>query len=272
MIFSLVSDVVTRDIDRMLHYALLWGFEAVELRMVGDARVPHVNEEKLIRRLQETEMEVSAVNPGLFEGSVREKVGWMNDLAMLPETIRFCERIDCSTILVSSFPDSEGVSAPSPDSDAARRMAAEALRRAGDVVGRKGLRIAVVNDAEGPAASTSALADLLADVDHEAVVAAWSPADALKAGSSPLDGLDGLAPRLACVRASQVRGPDYVPAPFDAGELDWTAILRRLQVQGFNGDITMELRAEPIKKQAVRDATWMISEWRKTRSGTGTTG
>jgi sugar phosphate isomerase/epimerase len=257
MILSWLPDLVTRDIDRLLHYTLLWGFEAVDLRMVENARVPHVKQEKLVRRLRETEVDVAAVVPGFFEGPVEERVGWMNDLAALPETIRFCKHVSCTTILVSSFRASESADA--------RSAAADALRRAGDVAGKQGIRIAVSNEADGLVPSAEDLSGLLSDIGHEAVVASWSPTEALRAGGHPEDGFDELLPFIAHVRAAQVSraGTDLNPAPFDAGELDWPHLMRRLRAGHFDGPICVEPRAEPVKKQAMRDATAMHRWWRE---------
>ena len=49
-----LTDTVTGDLDRALHYTSLWGLEGVELRTVGgpEDRVPFVNEAKLRRRLE----------------------------------------------------------------------------------------------------------------------------------------------------------------------------------------------------------------------------
>ncbi|MEM8558873.1 MAG: sugar phosphate isomerase/epimerase, partial [Bacteroidota bacterium] len=66
----LLTDTVTTDLDRALHYALLWGHEGLAIRTLGrhGERVPYVNEAKLKRRLDEHELPLVAVEPGLFEG------------------------------------------------------------------------------------------------------------------------------------------------------------------------------------------------------------
>ena len=63
MLTAWLTDTVTSDLDRALHYTLLWGLEGVELRTVGGAedRVPFVNEAKLKRRLSEHELPVVAI-------------------------------------------------------------------------------------------------------------------------------------------------------------------------------------------------------------------
>src|SRR5690606_13981037 len=114
-----LTDTVTPDLDRALHYTLLWGLEGVVLRAVGihDDREPHVNEAKLQRRLAEHDVPAVAVDPGLFEGPAGDRGAWMNDLALLPDVLAFCRRIGCGTVLVGALSGDEG-------------LAVEALRRA----------------------------------------------------------------------------------------------------------------------------------------------
>ena len=141
MLPALLTDTVTSDLDRALHYTLLWGLEAVELRTVGGAgdRVPFVNEAKLKRRLAEAEMPVAAVVPGMFEGPAGARAAWLNELAAFDETLHFCDRIGCRRVVVSAFAAEE----PSPEA------AADALTRAGRAAARHGIEVAVLNEAGG---------------------------------------------------------------------------------------------------------------------------
>ena len=78
-----LTDSVTPNLSRAVHYTLLWGLEGVVLRTVwtSDNRVPFVNEQQLRTRLQEADLPVVAIAPGLFEGHLREKaagvVSWI---------------------------------------------------------------------------------------------------------------------------------------------------------------------------------------------------
>ena len=64
-----LTESVTPDLCRAVHYTLLWGLEGVVLRTVGRSgnRVPFVNERQLRTRLEEPEGQVVAVDPGLFD-------------------------------------------------------------------------------------------------------------------------------------------------------------------------------------------------------------
>lgn len=277
-----LTDTLTSDLDRALHYTLLWGLEGVALRTVGSAaeRVPRVNEAKVQRRMAESEMLPAALAPGLFEGPLARRAAWMNDLATFGETLAFAERIGCPRIVVGSFgAEEDGAEEDSAPGDgaldeAALEQAAGALRRAGAAAERRGRTLAVQN-AVGMACPTgAALARLLRAADHPAVCAAWSPADALRAGEAPAAGLEALAGRVALVRCydgvPDAGGPDaetdgWAHAPLGEGALDWPAQLKALSRQGFAGPVSLELYVEPKPTHGLRSATTLIRMIRAAR-------
>src|SRR5690625_5255870 len=119
MINSWDIDAVTTDIDRAIHYTLLWGLDGIDLLVLDESRVPDVNEARLLRRLDEYEIDVTSMHPGYLEGSVHDRANWLIERAMLPDALRFCDRIGCKRILVGSFAAGQ----PAP-------MAVEPMRRA----------------------------------------------------------------------------------------------------------------------------------------------
>lgn len=264
MTFSWLPDLISRDLDRMLHYTLLWGFDAVDLRLVGNARVPHVNEEKLLRRLRETEVSVAAVSPGLFEGPAEEKVGWLNEIAVLPETIRFCEHIGCSTILVSGFRQT--------DAPGAYESAVDAFKRSAALAARRRMTLVVCNESDGLFPTLASLSALLNDVGSEALRISWSPAEEWLAtgsvgqveGEVPQHVLHDVLHYVMHLRIGQLSGTldSHAASALESGVIDWPAILSDLRKHGFDGVLSMETRAEPLKKQAMRDATLLHQLWR----------
>ena len=105
MVASWLTDIVTTDLDRALHYTHLWGYESIELRTVGGAseRVPDVNVKKLVRRLSEQDIRVAAIQPSLLESPVADSLAWRNELSDFGEIARFCEKTRCDRIIVSPF-------------------------------------------------------------------------------------------------------------------------------------------------------------------------
>lgn len=253
-----LTDTVTSDLDRAVHYTLLWGLEGVELRTVGGPgdRVPFVNEEKLKRRLQETELPVVSVVPGMFEGAVADRLTWLNEVAAFEETLSFCGRIGCSCVVISAFQAGEG------DATAA---AADALRRISAAAERRDIRVAVLNETSGAHATGAALGTLLDAVNRPNVLAAWSPAAALQAGEDPLAGLKALGGRIALVRAADglMKGGAWTPKPLGEGGVGWTAQMAHLKETGFDGPVSLEIRLEPAPKHGLHEATRLIELIRK---------
>lgn len=260
MLPTLLTDTVTPDLDRSLHYAALWGLEAVELRTVGGPgdRVPFVNERKLIRRLAEADFGVAAIMPGLFEGPVSDRVARLNEVASLADTLDFCARIGCRIVVASAFAREETF-------DHAR--AADLLRRAGDVAGRKDVTLALLNEASGAHDTGAQLAELLLSADHPQVLAAWSPAEALQAGEDPAVGLEALAGLVTLVRYRDGRGSGeaFVETEPGEGAVDWPLQLRMLHAHGFDGPVSLEVRVAPKPKVGVRAAARLVKSIREAR-------
>lgn len=258
MIPAWLTDTVTSDLDRALHYTLLWGLEGVELRTVGSAadRVPFVNEEKLRRRLAEHEMPVVSLVPGLFEAPASARAAWLNDLALLDDTLRFAGRLGARHVVVSAFAEAEDAGA-----------AVEALQRAGQVAARHGATLAVLNEVEMAHPTGSALARLLAAVDHPAVRAAWDPAAAVQAGEDALAGLDALGGRVALVRCADghVDEGTWVPAVPGEGSVGWAEHMRRLHATGFDGPVSLKIDVEPRPRSGLHAATRLIEMIRTAR-------
>lgn len=253
MLPAWLTDTVTSDLDRALHYTLLWGLEGVELRTVGKPsdQVPFVNEEKLRRRLAEHDVPVVAVVPGLFMGAAHDRAAWLNEVALCDETLDFCRRMGCPRVVVSAFAQA------GPDDTA---QAAEALRRVGTSAARRGMGVCVVNEAGMAHPTGAALAALLEAVAHPAVQAAWDPAAAVRAGEDPQAGLQALAGRVGLVQCYNVSAHDdaWTAAALEGGLVDWPVQLRMLHASGFNGPVTLEVHLKPFPQHGLRQATTLI--------------
>lgn len=240
MIPVLATDTVTGDLARAVGYALLWGLEGVALRTVGGERVPFVNEAALRRRLEEAELPVAAVDPGLFEGSAERRAAWLNDVAAFDDTAAFCRRLSCPVVRIGAL---------GAGGDAGAR--AEALHAMGDVAARAGLRLAVRNEAGTPTATGTDLAALLAAVDHPAVGADWHPAEAYGSGEPAMRGLEALlaSAKVLCVAVRDEAPADdgvLVDVPVGEGRLEWAAQLARLAAAGYDGPLALDVPGRPV--------------------------
>ncbi|PAP77508.1 sugar phosphate isomerase/epimerase family protein [Rubrivirga marina] len=245
-------DIATDDPARAVQLTLLWGLDGVALRGSEGGRVPEINEAPLRRRLEEAELAVVALDPGLFEGSAASRAVWLNDLARLDDVAAFARRFDCDLVRVGAL------AAPGFELEAA----ADALRQAGDRAAALGLRLAVRNLLGTDVATGADLAALLAAVDHGAVGADWRPADALASGEAPADGLSAVldASLAFCVgvRDGGVTDGEWVDDEIGAGAVGWDAHLRALAEAGVDGPLILDGLPDPARTTGLASATTLI--------------
>lgn len=254
----LLTDTVTADLDRAVHYTLLWGLDGVALRTVGGAgdRVPHVNEARLRHRLADAELPVAAVDPGLFEAPPAARTAWMNDVAAFADTASFCRRVGCEVVLVGAL------AAEAEGWDAA--AAGAALAQAAAVAAAAGLRLAVRNATGTACATGEALAAVLAAAAHPAAGAAWSPADALESGADPAAGLAalldaGVPLHYVAVRDGAVADGAWQEALPGEGAVGWPHQLGALAAAGYAGPLGLEVRLRPAATHGLRAGTALLT-------------
>jgi len=252
-------DIATDDPARAVQLTLLWGLDGVALRTVDGGRVPEITEGPLRRRLEEAELAVVALDPGLFEGSAASRAVWLNDLARLDDVAAFARRFDCDLVRVGAL--------GAPGLDAA--TAAAALREAGARAAALGLRLAVRNELGTAVATGGELAALLAAVDHDAVGADWRPADALASGESPEAGLGAVlgASRVLCVgvRDGGADEGEWFDEEIGAGAVGWDAHLGALAEAGADVPLILDGLPEPARTTGLASATAMIRAARAAR-------
>lgn len=251
MTTALLTDSVTADPARAVRLTLLWGLDAVVLRTVGGARVPDVAEGPLRRRLEENELPVAGLDPGLFEGSASARAGWLDDLARLDDLAPFARRVGAGLVRVGALA-----------ADDTTDGAAGALRQAGERAAALGLKLAVRNDVESVIATGAALAALLAEADHPALAADWRPADALVSGEDPEAGLRALTDAdvfIACVgvRDGKTDG-DWTETVVGEGAVGWGRQLSALAAAGFDGPLVLEAVPQPVRSAGLSSATALI--------------
>jgi sugar phosphate isomerase/epimerase len=251
-----LTDTLTPDLSRAIHYTLLWGLEGVVLRTLeGGARVPDVNESRLRRRLAQDDLPVVAIDPGLFEGEVADRAVWLNDLARIHEAAAFCNRIGCPMVLMGSLPG-----------DSADAVA-EPLRRAADRASHGNVRLAIRN--EGTRRTTAAeLAAVLDAVGHGGVVGCWDAAASMAAGEPAVEGARSLSGRLGLVvvRDGEMTSDGWQRSPLGEGGVGWNAVLKELRASGFDGPLCLDASGFTAK-EGLREATALIRLMRRAATG-----
>ncbi len=259
-----ITDSVTPDLSRAVHYTLLWGLEGVVLRTVGGSgnRVPFVNEQQLRARLADAELPIVAVDPGLFEGSVDNKAVWLNDLMILSDVANFCNRLGCETIITGALAGTEN------EFDVA--TTANVLSQAARIAHRAGTALALRNDASTGCASGERLADLVAAVGHANVSAAWSPADAMQAGNDPAVGLEALLDRgrlaMVFVRDGETEASGWVDRTPGQGGVGWEGQFRKLADAGFTGPLCLDVRGDSPAKRGLAQASALHEQIKAARA------
>jgi len=254
------TDTVTTDASRALHYTLLWGLDGVVLRTLGKAgeRVPFINEGPLRRRLDADEVPVFAIDPGLFEGDLRARASWMNEVDAFEDIASFCRRQSVSLVLAGALATG---AEPYDEVDAA-----DAIRQLGDAAARADLYVAIRNEGGTAVSTGAALASLLQHVSHPAVQADWRPLDALRAGEDPSAGLEALRD-VAQIASLTVKdeGPDGTPSVPGQGQIDWEGQLGVLAMDGWDGLVNVEVHGRPSGTFGLHTASAVISAVRRAK-------
>ena len=255
------TDAATDDPARAVRLTLFWGLEGVCLRTIAGGRVPTVTEGPLRRRLNEADLPVVALDPGLFEGRVASRASWLNEIDQLDEVAAFGARFGCQLIRVGALSDPDGFDA---------EAVTLALRQVGERAERLGLALAVRNEAGTAIATGAALAGLLAAVDHPAVGADWRPADALMSGEAPGEGLAALGAANVPVWCVGVRdgwqeADGWGEAEVGAGTLGWDAHLGALVEAGVDAPLVIDVLPMPPRSSGLASATALVRALRLAR-------
>ena len=257
-----LTDTVTSDLNRALHYTQLWGLHGMELRTVGgpDDRIPFVNERQIREQMEGTDLLLGSVVPSMFEGPVSDRAAWMNDLLRFEDTLKLCNRIECPRVTISPF-------AAEPEMD--REAVVDPLRQAGEKAEEYGVLVAVRNGPETACPTGAALADVLAAVGHPHVRAAWNPAGALRAGEHPIDGLTALTGFVTLVRCSDGEVTDdgyWEDTLLGEGQVGWREQFELLHAQDFRGPVSMEVYVEPRPESGLHCSTNLVHMLREVRA------
>ena len=223
---------VTRDLDRMVHYAGLWGVDGIELRTIGRhaQRVPDVNEAPLRKRIDDDELEIMLSATDIFSGHAEDVAAWMNDLLRFSDILAFNRRLGIRTSLIEPMDGGGGIPA-------------DPYRRLMDLAVAAGQRV-LVPDPEEDDRVTS----LVATVDHTDFKR--SITRALEPGVWEGDATDVGMIRCRCMMHDLV-DQDYVQS-------SWTDFLRDMHSKGFSGDILFEFSGAEAGKNGLRLATAFI--------------
>ena len=244
---SIVTDEISRDLGEVRAFLDEHRVGAVELRMVGDHRVPDLvarDRETLRAWARAGDPVVLAVSPGTFKCDRAETSEIDRQLReVLPRALDLATELDARFLVSFGFGNPAGAP-PAED-------VLDPLRAAADLCAGAGLPLLVENEpghVAGTAGETRAFLDA---ADHPNLFANWDPLNSNELSETRLSaGLETLYPRVRHVHVKNGvlgRGERFAACcALGDGEIDWPAHLRRLAARGYGGYLGVETHYEPF--------------------------
>lgn len=225
---------ITSDLDRIVHYAGLWGADAVELRTVGKhlERVPWINEAPVKHRVASGDLSVAVSDPGWLTSSVSDRSAWLNDMTQFADVVAFNRRLGIPVTLLGAL---------SGPGDLPVEPYLQMCKRAHSA----GQSVLVADDDER-------VGWLLTELEGQPVKRAVTV-------GLHAPGHLGDPATIGLVRLLAVPVPEFDQ---DRVEGEWSGFLRDLRAGGFTGDLVMEFASQDAGKIGLRLFTSVIRAMR----------
>jgi sugar phosphate isomerase/epimerase len=205
MIFSIVNDEISADLETAIELGAEWGISQFELRGYGTERAPLYSpyqKQRVRELLEEYHVIVCAISPGLFKipfsAKKRERFPvqtidstlyqkWQDGRSLiryhleelLPASIDYAKEIGAATIVIFSFMRGEAPPDHIPDE------ILETLHFAASATGAAGLRLVIEVEDGFWADSGFNTAQIFKSVDQSSLGVNWDPGNAIVSGERP---------------------------------------------------------------------------------------
>jgi sugar phosphate isomerase/epimerase len=272
---SIVTDEISADPETALEMGVEWGIRDFELRGFYADRVPNLSpyqKAHLVELLDRYDARVVAISPGLFKipfpSGARESaaLAWMDRgmfgswkkswdqlkyhrQELLPASIEFAEELGVKLIVIFGFHRGGLPAGPAPDE------VLEVLHDAAEVVGARGLHLAVEVEDGFWADTGRRTAALIDAIGQPALGVNWDPGNAFMAGDIPYpDGYEAVR--------KFVRHVHFKDAAEDSGgrrryvvhgQIDWTGQVQALIDDGYDGYASVETHLRPKVRVAYEE-------------------
>ncbi len=250
---GIVSDEITNDFGEALRHALSWGIHRFELRCLSTGRVPRVSGEELrtvASLVREHGVQITALSPGIFKAHLSKTDELDEELrSVLPATIDLAQQFSCPLIIAFGFQREDG-----EPGDRYQR-AVEYMRRAAELAGAAGIRIAIENEPGFWCDTGVNTARLIRDVNSPSLGANWDPGNAYGTAEKPYpEGYEALKKSIINVHAKDTAVGSLIRCiPIGEGAIDWKgqvgALLRDRPVE----HITIETHCHPLVENSRRN-------------------
>ena len=254
MDLAILTDEISLDLDEALGEGKRLGFRKYELRCVDsyEHRVPYLNpgvEERLLNKVENQEIELTALTPGLFKIELSDTEGIRKALEdALPKTCEMATRLGAPRIIVFSFLRNGG---GNPEE------ALFILKQAGEIAAEHGLQLSIENEPGFFCDTGVNTAEFVKSINAENVGINWDPANALVAGEAAYPvGYDAVRPYIQNVHIK-----DAIPVPPDKwenrligdGGVNWLGQLRALMNDKPIDHLTLETHVFPVLEATRED-------------------
>ena len=244
---SIVTDEISPDLSECRAFLDDQGISAIELRCVGDHRVPDIDpaDRATLRAwVGDGSTRVLGISPGLFKCALDDReTALRHQIETLPRAIDLARDLEAEFIVAFTFEN--------PDRRPLSGFAIERLWSSAEVCAAAGLPLLIENEPGFLASTGPEIEALLDAVRHENLFVNWDPANAGELGAAALE--SGLREIFLRVRHVHVKNGVAIPGqrfpkygPLTAGDIDWPAHLALLADLGYQGHLGIETHFEPL--------------------------
>jgi sugar phosphate isomerase/epimerase len=266
---SIVTDEISRDLTEVRTFLDEHDLSTVELRCVGEGRVPDVERddyETLRMWSWNGERSVLALSPGLFKCNISDDETIDRHLSVLmPWSVQMAVELGAKFIIAFTFDNPEELPLDGKP--------VEILGRAAQACDEAGIPLLIENEPGQFACSALEVKALLDAVNHENLFVNWDASNGNQYGEDDLrEGLTAIFPR---VRHVHVKNGHLDLGQLFArccllkdGAIDWVAHLRLLKTLGYDGHFGIETHFEPLAE----NSAIMLAQLREMLAETGFAG
>lgn len=258
-----LTDELSRDLAEALAIASDWDIRRVELREGAKGRFPAFTKDEinLVEDAVRQGLNVTAVSPGIFKGSVEDRATVDRELdRVFPESLDLAGRFGCSTIIIFGFEKMAG------ESDGNRTSAMKAFEAAARRAEDRGITVAVENEPNFWADLPQDVARMLEEIGHPLLGTNWDPANAVWGGHEiSREDFDALRPHIRNVHVK-----DFDPAdtdepwrPVGHGVMDWEMLLTWIAEDTKLEHVTLETHCLPLfenSRESMRTLRSLVTE------------
>lgn len=234
MKLSVFTDEISSSMPRALELASSWGLSHVEIRSVGEARFPRLDDADLAdlgRLVEDAGLSVSAVSPGYFKCLIDDAEIESGISEGLP---RACEwALKFGTRMVSSF-GFRRVEGGMP------AQVVDYLGRMADVASSAGCRLLLENEAVCWGGTGVEAVEIISQIGADRLGLCWDPGNTSHAGGDATAEFDEVRGFVEHVHLKNYDRSEARWSVLDHGVVDWPGILAVLGDIGYDGFLIIE--------------------------------